>query len=56
MPTYLFSILATPKYILKEIRSIQWNFLWVGRESKEKFALVSWEKVSMPKEKGGLGL
>ena len=56
MPMYLFSVLFAPKSVLKEIRSIQRNFLWAGRESKAKFSLVSWEKVSMPKEKGGIGL
>ena len=56
MQMYLFSVLYAPKSVLKEIRSIQQNFLWAGRESKAKFSLVSWEKVSMPKEKGGLGL
>ena len=56
MPMYLFSVLSTPKLVLKVIKSIQRNFLWAGRESREKFSLVSWEKVSIPKEKGGLGL
>ena len=56
MPMYLLSVLSTPKSVLKDIRSIQRNFLWAGRESKAKFALVSWEKVSMPKKNGGIGL
>ena len=30
MLTYLFSILALPKAIMKEIRCIQRNFLWGG--------------------------
>ena len=56
MPMYLFSVLSTPKSVLREIRSIQRNFLWSGRETKAKFALVSWDMVSTPKDKGGLGL
>ena len=56
MPMYLFFILYAPKSILKEIRSIQRNFLWVGREAKAKSSLVSWEKVCSPKDRGGLGL
>ena len=56
MPMYLFSVLSAPKSFLREIRSIQRNFLWERRETKAKFALVSWDKVSMPKDKGGLRL
>ena len=56
MPMYLFSVLSAPKSVLWEIRCIQKNFLWEGRETKAKFALDSWDKISMPKDKGGLGL
>ena len=56
MSTYLFSILAVPKAILKQIRSIQRNFLWGSSGEKAKFSLVSWEDVCKPKEHGGLGL
>ena len=52
----LFSVLSTPKSVLREFRSIQRNFLLEGRETKDKFTLVSWDKVSTPKDKGGLGL
>ena len=41
MPMYLFSVLSAPKSVLKEIRSIQINFLWTRRESRAKFSLVS---------------
>ena len=56
MSVYLFSILSAPKAIIKEIRSIQRKFLWVGREDKAKLSLVSWEKICTPEDKGGLGL
>ena len=56
IPMYLLSVSSAPTSVLKKIRSLQRNFLWVGRESKVKFALVSWEKVSMPKKNGSLGL
>ena len=56
MPMYLLLVLSAPKSVLKEIRNLQRHFLWEGRGSKAKFALVSWEKVSMPKNLGGLGL
>ena len=38
---YLFLILSAHKSVLKEIWSLQWNFLWSGREVKAKFSLVS---------------
>ena len=56
MPTYLFSVLAAPKVILKCIRAIQWNFLWGSSELKQKWALVDWETVCKPKRTDGLGL
>ena len=56
MPTYLFSILSTPKSILKCIRMIQRNFLWRSSELKQKWALVDWEIVYKPKKARGLGL
>jgi hypothetical protein len=45
-----------PKGILQKIRAIQRNFLWRGAEDKKKWALVAWEKLCWPKNKGGLGL
>ena len=56
MPLYLFSILATLKSVIKEIRSIQRNFLWGGREAKSKFTLVWWGKIYCHKLIGGLGI
>ena len=56
MLMYLFSVLSAPKSVLREIKRIQRNFLWAWRETKAKFALVSWDMVSTPKDKGGLGL
>ena len=56
MPMYLLSVLSAPKSVLKEIRNLQHNFLWEGRGNKAKFTLVSWEKVSMTKKLGGLGI
>ena len=56
MPVYLFLVLSSPNFFLKDILRIQRNFLWDGRESKSKFSLVSWEQVYSPKEKASLGL
>jgi hypothetical protein len=56
IPTYMMSFFPTPQGILHKIKSIKRDFLWRGAETKKKWALVAWEKVCMPKRKGGLGL
>lgn len=56
MPLYLFSILATPKWVLKDIKHIQRSFLWGKTEQKCKWALVKWDTVCLPKSVGGTGL
>eukprot|EP00253_Pinus_taeda_P025096 PITA_25096 len=56
MPLYLFSVLATPKWMLKRIKNLRHNFLWGSTGQNRKWALVKWEKVCKPKKQGGLGL
>jgi hypothetical protein len=56
LPIYTFSALATPKFVLTTIKSLQRNFIWQGLNSGKKIALVSWDKLCRPKEQGGLGL
>jgi exonuclease III len=56
LPTYLFSVLAAPKHVIKAIQTLQRNFLWHGHQPNKKWALVSWDKLCMPKSQGGLGL
>lgn len=56
MPLYLFSILAAPKWVLKEIRNLQRNFLRGGAGQNRKWALLKWEKVCIPKSAGGIGI
>ena len=56
IPSYVFSVMAAPKGILKKIRAIQRNFLWGSTEIKMKWALVDWETIYHPKRAGGLGL
>ena len=36
MLTYLFSTLVAPKSMLKEIRNLQWEFLWTNTNEKKK--------------------
>jgi hypothetical protein len=56
LPTYLFTVLAAPKHVIKAIRTLQRNFLWHGHQPNKKWALVGWDKICMPKSQGGLGL
>ena len=56
MRLYLFSILAAPKLVLKQIQKIQRKFLWGGSPRHQKWALVEWDTLCMPKELGGLGM
>jgi hypothetical protein len=53
---YMISVFPAPKGILQNIRSIQRDFLWLGVENKNKWAMVAWEKVCRPKGKRVLGL
>lgn len=56
MLLYLFSILATPKWVLRNIRNLQRNFLWGSSGHNIKWALVKWTEVCLLKSVGGLGL
>jgi len=56
MPLYLFSILAAPKWVLKDIKNLQSNYLWGGSGKNRKWALLKWDKVCLPKNAGGVGL
>eukprot|EP00253_Pinus_taeda_P024630 PITA_24630 len=49
MSLYLFSIMAAPKWVLKEIKHIQHSFLWGNSGQLRKWALVKWDIVCHPK-------
>eukprot|EP00253_Pinus_taeda_P006734 PITA_06734 len=56
MPLYLFTILAAPKWVLKRLRNMQRDFLWGSSATNRKWALVKWDNVCKPKNRGGVGL
>jgi len=37
MPLYLFSAMAAPKSIIKEVRNLQRSFLWWGAKKERKW-------------------
>ena len=56
IPIFMFATLPALEGIKQHIRSIQRDFLWGRGEEKNKWALVAWDKLCMPKSHGGLGL
>ena len=56
LPMYFLSIFKLPKKVAKEIIKIQRRFLWSGQKEGKFPALVKWEIIQMPKDKGGLGV
>lgn len=56
LPIYYLSLFRIPEGVVKEINSIQSKFLWGDSSLKKKIHLVNWEKVSMSRERGGLGI
>jgi hypothetical protein len=56
LPTYIFSVMTTPTFVLTTIKNLQRKFLWQGINTEKKIALVSWAKICRPKVQGGLGL
>ncbi|XP_059627352.1 uncharacterized protein LOC132270169 [Cornus florida] len=53
---YWSSIFILPKSVINELNSIFRAFLWSGPEMKATGAKVTWNKVCLPKEAGGLGI
>jgi hypothetical protein len=53
---HLQSLSDYPKCVLKELVSIQRNFLWGGIVESKKICWVSWDRICQPKNKGDLGI
>ena len=51
---YYSSLFKIPKKVAQEINSIQRRFLWSGKKQSRYNALVKWELIQKPKDKGGL--
>jgi len=56
LPLYLFTVLATPKWVLKAIKNLQRDFLWGNMKQKRKWPLIKWETACHLKSSGGTGL
>ncbi|CAN1299175.1 Putative ribonuclease H protein At1g65750 [Linum perenne] len=56
IPAYAMQTLVLPVNMCEEIDRRIRNFVWGTTAEERKISLVSWEKICVPKEKGGLGL
>ena len=56
LPIYFLSIFKIPKKVAQEVIKIQRRFLWSGHNQGKVSALVKWEIIQKPKDKGGLGV
>eukprot|EP00253_Pinus_taeda_P015440 PITA_15440 len=56
IPIYPLSVMVAPKGICNKLVEIYRKFLWGGPKQQNKRALYSWNSLTKPKEKGGLGL
>ncbi|KAG5577642.1 hypothetical protein H5410_057776 [Solanum commersonii] len=55
-PTYMMSLFPLPVSIEKKINKARRVFLWQGNKEKKGYNLVKWDKVTLSKEQGGLGI
>ena len=56
LPIYYLSLFKMPSQVAQEIIKIQRRFLWSGKQQGKYQALVKWELIQKPKNKGGLGV
>lgn len=56
LPMYYFSLYKVPCKVIKDLESIMSNFLWGGSKDVYKMHWVSWDRISTPKNRGGLGV
>jgi hypothetical protein len=57
LPTYFMCTIKLPKMVIEAIDKIRKNCLWRGNAIDAKgYNLAAWPTVTIPKEKGGLGV
>lgn len=55
MPSYSTPCFKLPKSLCKQIQSLLTRFWWDDKPDKRKMSLVSWDKLTTPKNAGGMG-
>ncbi|XP_058777072.1 uncharacterized protein LOC131651423 [Vicia villosa] len=56
IPIYTLSFYKASSKVIQEIRHIQSNYLWQGRDGNYSTHWIRWSTVCLSKEKGGLGI
>lgn len=56
LPVYYFSLYKAPMRLIQKLDGLRRRFLWGCNENNKGISWVSWEVVTMPKDRGGLGL
>jgi ribonuclease HI len=56
IPIYNFSVFKVPKHICHKLDSIINAFWWGHDPEKKKLHMTNWEKITLPKSRGGLGI
>lgn len=52
---YYFSFFRFLRKIIHTLLSIQRKFIWFGWYEDKRIRWIAWDRVCLPKEKGGLG-
>ncbi|CAA7014090.1 unnamed protein product [Microthlaspi erraticum] len=55
MPSYTMSCFKLPKSLCKRIQSVLTRYWWDDKPDKRKMSWVSWDRLTIPKNEGGLG-
>lgn len=56
IPIYFMQATSLPSKLIQNIEKLIQKFIWQGVEDKNKILWVSWEKIIVPKDQGGLGV
>ena len=55
LPTYSMAVFKLPRGLCEHITSMVRKFWWGSKNGERKIAWVTWDSMTMPKYKGGLG-
>ncbi|OMO55679.1 reverse transcriptase [Corchorus capsularis] len=55
IPAYVMMCFKFPKKVCADINSMVANFWWGQQDNEKRIHWVSWEKMTLPKEEGGMG-
>ena len=56
LPAHTMQCFQLPQTVLKQLDSINRDFFWKSTTTDKGMKMITWDKVCMPKARGGLGL